>query len=127
MIAVPVSTGELIDKITILEIKQDKITNAGQLANVERELELLNGVATDAGLFSNAMAPLKAELQAINNKLWVVEDDIRALEAEKRFDADFIELARSVYKLNDVRAQIKRRINTISGSDLVEEKSYVAF
>lgn len=122
-IKIPVSIGELFDKITILKIKAVRMSNAGQLENVRRELEGLEavaaGVPTSAGLDA-----LVARLQAINDALWDVEDGKRAHEREGRFDAAFIELARRVYRENDQRAAVKREINLLTGSALVEEKSH---
>jgi hypothetical protein len=117
------SWGELIDKITILEIKSGRLANPAALANVEKELKLLASRA-DAVLHSGDVPSLKKGLAQVNQALWDIEDRIRAKEARQEFDAEFIELARSVYKRNDERAAIKRQINTTLSSDLVEEKSY---
>ncbi|MGV8930193.1 MAG: DUF6165 family protein [Brevundimonas sp.] len=123
LIEIPVSVGELFDKITILRIKAVRLSEAGQLANVRRELESLEAVA--AGVPASAgLDALVGQLQAINDALWDVEDGKRAHEREGRFDADFIELARRVYRENDQRAAIKREINRLTGSTLVEEKSH---
>lgn len=123
---VPVSVGELIDKITILEIKSERITDPDKNANVARELaalgEVWSRVAGEADL-----SDLRADLKRVNQKLWNIEDRIRRKEAKKRFDEDFIELARAVYHSNDERARIKRAINEAIGSALVEEKSYEAY
>lgn len=121
--AVPVSWGELIDKLTILRIKAERITRADALANVERERALLEEVAAPA-LAVSGLAEQAAELRAVNEALWDIEDAIRGEEAAGRFAARFVELARAVYRTNDDRAAIKRRINDLLGSDLVEEKSY---
>lgn len=123
-IQVPVSFGELIDKITILEIKSERIEDPAKLANVRRELAALDATwrACPAGAIDIAAA--RAELKAVNERLWVIEDEIRLKEADQAFDAEFIRLARSVYFENDERARIKREINTALGSTLVEEKSY---
>lgn len=120
----PISPGELLDKITILRIKSARMQDAAKLVNVRRELQLLEQTwreALPAGL------DLRAEeqaLEAVNARLWDVEDLLRDQEAEKRFDAKFVELARAVYFTNDERAAIKKRINIRLGSALVEEKSY---
>ncbi|HTV77607.1 MAG TPA: DUF6165 family protein [Steroidobacteraceae bacterium] len=122
---VPVSPGELLDKITILRIKSERIHDAAKLANVNLELALLE--RTWAALGSAATAAVAADeraLQAVNAQLWEVEDRIRDKEANRSFDAEFIELARAVYHRNDERAAIKKRINTALGSRIVEEKSY---
>ena len=123
LIEIPVSVGELFDKITILRIKAVRLSDAGQLANVGRELESLEAVAS-AVPASARLEALVGQLQAINDALWDVEDGKRAHEREGRFDADFIELARRVYRENDQRAEIKREINRLTGSTLVEEKSH---
>jgi hypothetical protein len=123
-IRVPVSFGELIDKITILEIKSERIEDAAKLANVGRELDALNAVWTASPVAGTDIAALRADLKAVNERLWSIEDDIRMKEAAQAFDAGFIQLARSVYFENDERARIKREINTALGSSLVEEKSY---
>jgi hypothetical protein len=123
---VPVSWGELIDKITILEIKDIKITSPVANQNIKNELKLLSAIAsvTDD---QDAVQLHKKELTEVNLKLWVVEDSIREKELAGEFDDVFIELARSVYKLNDVRAKTKKAINSLLLSELVEEKSYKDF
>jgi hypothetical protein len=123
LIKIPVSVGELFDKITILRIKAVRLSDAGQLANVRRELDSLEAVAA-AVPGSVELDALVGQLQAINDALWDVEDGKRAHEREGRFDADFIALARRVYRENDQRAAIKREINRLTGSTLVEEKSH---
>ena len=123
-ISVPVSYGELIDKITILEIKSERIKSAAKLANVRVELDLLNGTWQADGAARNDIAAERDALRRVNEALWDIEDRIRVKEKAKAFDAEFIELARSVYIRNDERAQIKRAINEKLGSTLVEEKSY---
>ena len=123
---VPVSWGELIDKITILEIKDIKITSPVANKNIKNELKLLSAIASVTG-DQDAVQLYKKELTEVNLKLWDVEDDIRDKELAGEFDSVFIELARSVYKLNDVRAKIKKEINTVLKSELVEEKSYKDF
>ena len=124
MISVPVSFGELLDKITILEIKLERMTDAAKLANVRTELEMLNATWAKAPESRHDIAARHAELKAVNERLWVIEDDIREKERAKEFDAEFIRLARAVYFENDERARVKREINTMLGSKLVEEKSY---
>lgn len=126
LIQAPISLGELIDKITILEIKTANIADAVKLANVTHELEVLNNTVSQlldaAGI--TKLAPLKTALKDINQQLWVIEDDIRDCERAKDFSETFIELARSVYVTNDKRAAVKKDINLAFGSELVEEKSY---
>jgi hypothetical protein len=122
--SVPVSYGELIDKITILEIKSERIKNASKLANVRVELDLLNGTWQADSAARSDIAAERDALRRVNEALWDIEDRIRVKEKAKAFDAEFIELARSVYIRNDERAVIKRAINEKLGSTLVEEKSY---
>jgi hypothetical protein len=134
-ILVPISAGELLDKITILRIKSRRMHDLGKLANVRRELEALErtcGAALGAPLaeLSGAAGSLAEEIAAlerVNASLWDIEDRIREHEAASRFDAAFIELARAVYLRNDERAAIKKRINTRMGSRIVEEKSYASY
>ena len=123
-ILVPVSPGELLDKITILRIKSARIEDAGRLANVRRELALLEHSWRQAVPASVQLSDQEAALERVNTELWDIEDQIRGLEAQQRFDASFIELARSVYLRNDERAAIKQRINLKLKSVIVEEKSY---
>ncbi len=124
-LSAPVSPGELIDKITILEIKQERIEDANKVRNVTAELELLEALWSSSVFKSTALVEQKrAELKAINEVLWVIEDDLRLKESRAEFDQDFIELARSVYLTNDRRASVKREINLEVGSKLIEEKSY---
>ncbi len=129
-ILVPISPGELLDKITILRIKARRMGDATKLANVRRELALLEATweqATTGSGVGESAADLAAELaalEAVNAALWDIEDRIRECEAHARFDAQFIELARAVYLRNDERAAIKKRINVLLGSAIVEEKSY---
>ena len=120
---VPVSWGELLDKITILEIKADRIEDAAARANVARELALLREIAAPV-LPQPGLAALIEALRSINCALWEIEDAIRARDAAARFDAEFIRLARAVYLTNDERAALKRKINVLLRSVLVEEKSY---
>lgn len=122
---VPVSWGELLDKITILEIKASRISASGALANVRRELALLRQVAAPA-LAEPAIAPLVRRLGSVNAMLWEVEDDIRRKEAAAEFDDAFVQLARAVYRSNDQRSALKRQINLALGSALIEEKLHPA-
>lgn len=121
--AVPVSWGELLDKLTILALKRDRIQSPSARANVEREHAALAPIAAPA-LGVDGVTALVADLTRVNEALWVIEDDIRAEDAAGRFGDAFVALARAVYRTNDERAAIKRRINDLLGSDLVEEKSY---
>ena len=126
-ISVEISAGELIDKITILEIKAGRLEDPAQLANVRTELESLMA-ARDAALTpSSELSELMARLKAVNEKLWQIEDDIRDCERNEEFEARFVELARAVYMNNDERAALKRRINELLGSRIVEEKSYAPY
>ena len=120
-ILAPVSLGELIDKITILEIKQIHM-NGVKLKNVKKEIKLLKKILQDKNLQIDI--DLINNLKEVNNKLWEIEDNIRIKESTQKFDNEFIQLARSVYKENDKRASIKKEINQIYNSELVEEKSY---
>tara|TARA_A100001011_G_scaffold211187_1_gene219471 strand:+ start:317 stop:718 length:402 start_codon:yes stop_codon:yes gene_type:complete len=120
-ILTPVSLGELIDKITILEIKQICMTGI-KLKNVNKELKLLKKILQDKNLEIDI--DLINNLKEVNNNLWVIEDNIRIKESNQEFDKEFIQLARSVYKENDKRASIKKAINQKYNSELVEEKSY---
>lgn len=126
LIQAPISLGELIDKITILEIKSANISDAGKLKNVVHELNILSekvaSLLDPAGVAK--LAPLKAALKDINQELWIIEDDIRDCEYVKDFSDKFIQLARAVYVTNDKRAQVKKEINLAFGSELIEEKSY---
>jgi len=126
-ISVPIAYGELIDKITILEIKSERITDSAKLANVRVELDLLNETWHADSASRGDIAAERAELRRVNEALWDIEDRIRIKEKAKAFDAEFIELARSVYIRNDERAKVKRAINTKLGSTLVEEKSYADY
>lgn len=124
VISVPVSHGELIDKITILEIKAAHMRDAGKLANVNAELDLLNTTWRADASSKIDIASERAQLKAVNEALWDIEDRIRLKEKAQAFDSEFVELARSVYFRNDERAAIKRAINLKLGSQLIEEKSY---
>jgi hypothetical protein len=123
-ILVPVSPGELLDKITILRIKSARMADPAKVANVRVELEALEQTWRDSGAAAAAGKDDEAALQRVNEALWDIEDLIRDKEAAQQFDARFIELARSVYTTNDERATIKKRINQALGSRIVEEKSY---
>ena len=123
-VLVPLSPGELLDKITILRIKVARIQDAAKLANVKRELTLLEQTWKDSGAAVHDVALDERALENVNERLWDIEDRIRDKEAHQTFDREFIELARAVYICNDERAAIKKRINLQLGSRLVEEKSY---
>jgi hypothetical protein len=123
-ILVPLSPGELLDKITILRIKAQRIEDAGKLGNVRRELALLEQRWSQAVAATIELAADEAALARVNSELWDIEDRIREHEAQQRFDAGFVELARAVYLRNDERAAIKQRINLKLKSAIVEEKSY---
>jgi DNA mismatch repair ATPase MutS len=124
-IQINISVGELIDKITILQIKKEKITNLEKVKKASYELELLekslNSFKTSK---TEQLKDLINELKIINQKLWVIEDDIRLLEKNKKFESEFIELARSVYMTNDKRFEVKNKINKLFSSDIQEVKSY---
>lgn len=127
LIMTPVSWGELVDKITILQIKSERITDQAKLVNIHKELEELTRTAREAATFPPEVVELQDQLKVINEKLWVIEDDIRDCERNKDFGAKFIELARAVYFTNDERFRVKREINDALGSALTEEKSYAAY
>lgn len=120
----PLSVGELIDKITILKIKQKKASDKQKLSNINRELEELETTWEKEKTPGLDISDLFDQLTQVNEALWGIEDDIRAKEAANAFDQEFIQLARSVYKQNDHRAALKKEINLRSGSTLVEEKLY---
>ena len=124
---VPVSVGEVLDKITILQIKLAHISDAAKRANIQNELDALLPLVAGDAFTTNQMQGLVAQLKAVNEALWDIEDDIREKEAAKSFDAEFIRLARAVYITNDKRAEIKKQINLATGSALVEEKSYESY
>ena len=121
---VQTSPGEFLDKLTILEIKSERMTDPAKLANVQHELGVLRATWAASPLAARDVTSLVAQLKQVNESLWEIEDRIRLKEAARQFDADFIELARAVYRTNDRRAALKRQINDALGSDLVEEKSY---
>lgn len=124
ILSVPVSVGELLDKMSILRIKLVEIQDPAKRQNVRRELDELEAVARTHGL---AHPELEQGLDEVNAELWRIEDELRVLEREQRFDARFIELARAVYYTNDRRARLKRELNAHFGSALVEEKQYVEY
>ena len=119
-----ISVGEFLDKLTILQIKQARITDAAKLANINRELDTLMQLWTQSKFAAADISELLTQLRETNEQLWVIEDDIREKEAAGEFDARFIQLARSVYITNDRRGRIKKTLNEKLGSGLVEEKSY---
>ena len=121
-IFIPVSLGELVDKITILEIKCKKIDDHVSLSNVQKELSLLNDAMLKLDLVFDQN--FLVDLREVNEKLWDVEDAIRDCEKEQLFGSEFVNLARSIYKLNDRRSRIKRELNEVFGSQLIEEKCY---
>jgi hypothetical protein len=127
LLNVQTAPGEFLDRLTILEIKSERITDPAKLANVRRELALLRSTWDASPLAARGMPEAVAELRRVNEALWEVEDRLRALEAGKRFDSEFVELARSVYRTNDRRAAIKRELNVALGSELIEEKSYTEY
>lgn len=120
IIQVPISVGELCDKYTILQIKGEKITDKHKIVNIEKELRYLESIVTELNITSDKIINLKL----VNEKLWNIEDNIRIKEYNKEFDAEFIELARSVYVTNDLRFEIKNNINKEYNSDIFEVKSY---
>jgi hypothetical protein len=124
---VPVSWGELLDKIAILEIKQARLRAPEAVANAERELAVLGAALTALEPAPAGLTELRAALAAVNQRLWVIEDQIREKDAQGEFGPGFVALARSVYRENDERWRIKRAINTLLGSGLVEEKAYSAY
>jgi len=126
-VTVTVSVGELLDKITILEIKTERIKDPRKLANVARELDELTAASARSIAFTEEVAGLVGELKQVNLRLWDIEDDIRDCERNKDFGERFIALARAVYHTNDLRADLKGRLNSITGSAIVEEKSYQAY
>jgi hypothetical protein len=126
-IRVPVSPGELLDKITILRIKSSRMRDASKLANVRTELEALERLWNASPYAAVDVTSDVGALLAVNERLWTIEDDIRDKERAQTFDADFVRLARAVYIENDERAAIKRRLNVRLGSSLIEEKSYAEY
>ena len=124
---VPVSPGELIDKLTILEIKLERMSDPAKKANVAKEFDVLSEELAKSVRQSSELTQLHSALKQVNETLWVVEDDIRDCERAQDFGTKFIELARSVYRINDRRAELKKEINLLLNSDLIEEKSYAAY
>ncbi len=127
VILIPGSPGELIDKITILEIKFEKILDVSKRMNVGRELEALSISLEQNIIISTELAALKLNLKKVNEVLWDIEDDIRSCERKSDFGPIFVKLARSVYFQNDRRAALKKEINILLGSDIIEEKSYAKY
>ena len=127
LLNVQTAPGEFLDKLTILEIKAERMTEPAKLANVERELALLRETWAASPLSVRDVGTLVAALKRINEALWEIEDHIRDKEAARVFDAEFVELARSVYRSNDRRAAIKRELNVMLGSEILEEKSYTEY
>lgn len=123
-ILVPVSFGELLDKIAILQIKSERMTDAAKLANVRNELSALETTWAAHPAAAQDIAALRGDLKTVNERLWVIEDDIRLKEKAQAFDDEFVRLARAVYFENDIRARVKKDINLALGSSYVEEKSY---
>jgi post-segregation antitoxin (ccd killing protein) len=123
-ILIPISPGELLDKITILQIKAERITDPVKVANVKTELDMLSKVWDESVESDDVITTLSAELKSINERLWEIEDDIRDEERNRRFGERFVELARAVYVTNDERADAKKKVNLHLNSTIVEEKSY---
>lgn len=126
-VTAPVSWGELLDKISILDIKREKLTDSAALANVENERTALVAVRDQDGMLSPEARALCEDLRTVNQALWDIEDEIRDCERQNDFGDRFVELARSVYITNDKRADLKRQLNILLRSGLVEEKSYAAY
>ncbi|MDC7789171.1 DUF6165 family protein [Rhodoplanes sp. TEM] len=126
-IVIAVSAGELVDKVTILEIKSERIGDPAKLANIRHELSVLTASLAPLLAAHPGVAPLKAALRSVNESLWQIEDDIRDCERHGDFGEAFVALARAVYRTNDRRAGLKREIDTLVGSELTEEKSYAAY
>ena len=123
-ILIPISPGELLDKITILQIKAERISDPVKVANVKTELDMLNKVWNESIESDDEITALSNELKSINERLWEIEDDIRDEERNRRFGERFVELARAVYVTNDERAEAKKKVNLHLKSTIVEEKSY---
>ena len=126
-ISIPISFGELIDKITILEIKAQKIEDQAKLVNVQAELKALSEIWTGCEQYKTDISELHNALKSVNESLWDIEDQIRIMESRGKFEDEFIALARSVYIRNDERARLKKSINQRLGSDIEEEKSYADY
>lgn len=127
MITIQASLGEVLDKISILVLKKEKLEKPEAVENVLMELDVLHSAIESSQMGESLSHPLFGALAEVNGQLWVVEDDLRELESKRIFNSDFVELARSVYRLNDRRAAIKRELNVIYGSVLIEEKSYQSY
>jgi hypothetical protein len=123
-ILIPISPGELLDKITILQIKSERISDPAKVANVRTELDMLSKVWDETDVIDTEITALTAELKSVNEALWEIEDDIRNEERNRQFGERFIELARAVYVTNDERANAKKKVNLHLNSTIVEEKSY---
>lgn len=123
-LVIPISPGELIDKITILEIKRESILDKEKLSNINLEYKVLLETLENKIIASNEIDSLRIKLKTINKRLWDIEDQLRDLERSKTFNEDFIKLARSVYFTNDERSEVKKSINKLLNSEIVEEKSY---
>ncbi len=123
-LVIPISPGELIDKITILEIKRESIVDKEKLSNINLEYKVLLDTLENKIIASNEIDSLRIKLKTINKRLWDIEDQLRDLERSKTFNEDFIKLARSVYFTNDERSEVKKSINKLLNSEIVEEKSY---
>jgi len=127
-IEIPISTGELLDKLSILEIKKDKVKDSTKLKNINHEYDLLSNLSKNLKeKDEKSFNSLYEEILKVNKKLWDIEDKIRILESEKRFDEEFILVARSVYFINDDRFDIKKKINETFGSNVAEEKEYIEY
>ncbi|MEM6256992.1 MAG: DUF6165 family protein [Planctomycetota bacterium] len=126
-VTIEVGAGELIDKITILEIKAERITDEAKLVNIRHELAVLTKTRDEQMKGTQELAVLSTELKLINEKIWDIEDDIRDCESRKDFGEVFIDLARGVYHTNDKRAAVKKQINLLTGSGIIEEKSYTDY
>ncbi len=126
-ISIRISPGEVLDRLTILEIKSERMTDPAKLANVRRERDELAAVVKDHFPARKDVQDLHAALKAVNGKLWVIEDDIRDCERARDFGEKFVALARAVYVTNDERARLKRAINEALGADIIEEKSYAPY
>lgn len=124
LLNLPTAPGEFLDRLTILEIKSERMQDPAKLENVRRELALMRETWAASPLSVRDIAAPLARLKAVNESLWEIEDRIRDKEAAKAFDAEFVELARSVYHSNDRRAALKRELNVALGSEILEEKSY---
>jgi Family of unknown function (DUF6165) len=121
----PISVGELLDKISILELKAEALADPAKRANVAGELAALDAIRCREVAASAELDAVWADLRTVNRRLWQIEDELRLLEREAQFDTQFVTLARDVYRYNDRRAVLKRRINELTGSEIVEEKTYV--